>query len=473
MQQFAAFPVYCKIGGWTMENYYVEKERKLEIENGFDIVVAGGGTAGVVAAIAAARSGKKVLIVEQFGALGGSASMGLVTPLMNTGIAGNPMCSSISDEINNRMMKSGYCYEDIYNNKGHFDPVMLRFILEDMAVEAGAGLLYYTFLCGPYMEDGVVKGVVVENKKGRYAIAASRVIDCTGDGDIARRAGVTVDSGNPETGKNQPMSVRYTVSGVNVEKFSDFLRGFGSRHILPLVNAAVVWGKNLPLEGLFKKALERGDITYEDGVYWQVDNLPGKPDAMTFNCPEILNGVDGTNPVDLTNAQVYAKKAIMRQVTFYKKYLPGFENCYITEVAPMVGIRESRRIKGMYELTTEDVVLCRKFGDHIAKSNYPVDIHGYKSLCEHIDMNGKDPVPYYEIPYRCLVPVNIKGLIVAGRCISASFVAQSTLRIQPTVRAIGEAAGIAAAMSIDNNSWFDEIDGAVVRSEMIRRGARF
>lgn len=140
--------------------------------------------------------------------------------------------------------------------------------------------------------------------------------------------------------------------------------------------------------------------------------------------------------------------------SFYKKYFPGFENSYITEVAAQVGIRESRRIKGIYELTDEDVILCRKFDDYIVKSNYPVDIHGYNLLHKSIDMSGKDSIPYYEIPYRCLVPVNVKSLLVAGRCISASFNAQSSLRIQPTVRAIGEAAGIAAAISVSENIEF-------------------
>ena len=201
--------------------------------------------------------------------------------------------------------------------------------------------------------------------------------------------------------------------------------------------------------------------------------MPGRYDSLAFNCPEIFEGVDGTNPEDLTNAQSYAKKAIMRHIKFYKKYFKGFEKSYVTDIATQVGVRESRRIKGLYYLTDEDIFLNRKFPDYIAKSNYPVDVHGYELLNKYMDMDGKDDVPYYEIPYRCLVPLGIKNLIVAGRSISASFTAESSLRIQPTVRAMGEAAGIAAAVSIEENKDFNEINGQYIHEEMIKNGANF
>ena len=458
-----------------MKSSIIPGKNELDINNNFELIVAGGGTAGVVAAIAAARSGVKVLIVEQFGSLGGSATNGLVTPFMHTHIDGNPMCSSISDEINNKMLEIGYGAVDGSNNKGHFDPLMLKFVLEDMAVEAGVNILYYTYICDVIMEDQTIKGLIVENKAGRSAITASRVIDCTGDGDLAYKAGVPFEKGSPDTGKNQPMSVRYIMSGVDIYKFTEFMNNCGANYcyVPPFFHTAMLWDRNFPLEPVFKKALDAGEITYEDGAYWQVFGIPGRPGSLAFNCPEIFEGVDGTNPYDLTNAQITGKKAIMRYLKFYKKYFPGFENSYITEVAIQVGIRETRRIKGIYELTDEDVILCRKFDDYIAKSNYPVDIHGYNLRNKHIDMNGKDSIPYYEIPYRCLVPINIKSLLIAGRCISATFTAQSSLRIQPTVRAIGEAAGIAAAISISKNIEFAEIDGQEVRKEMLKRGAIF
>lgn len=463
-----------------MNDFIIEKERKTAIYDTVDILVAGGGTAGAVAAIAAARSGAKVLIIEQFGSLGGSATMGMVTPLMNTGIEGNPMCSSISDEINDRLIEMGYSAKDKGNNKGNFDPMILKFVLEDMAVSAEVKILYYSYISDVIMEDGTIKGVTIENKRGRSAVMAARVIDCTGDGDVAKLAGVPFDSGNPDTGKNQPMSVRYVVSGINLDEFLKFMNKlcenknkFHYRLEYPILHGAVVWDKHWPLEPMFKEAYEAGEITYEDGAYWQFFGIPGRKDSLSFNCPEIFEGIDGTNPEDLTNAQIIAKRAMLRQMKFYKKHFPGFEDAYISETAAQVGIRESRRIKGVYTLQNIDILNRRKFKDHIAKSNYPIDVHGLKLHNSSDEMKTVDNIPYYEIPYRCLVPVGVKGLLVAGRCISAEFIAQSSLRVQPTVRAIGEAAGIAAAMSLKNGVGVEEIKGEDVREEMLRRGAIF
>jgi ribulose 1,5-bisphosphate synthetase/thiazole synthase len=456
--------------------YVVENERQTRIIDEADVLVAGGGTAGAAAAIAAARSGVKVLLVEQFGSLGGSASEALVTPLMHTGIDGNPMCSSVSDEINRRLIELGYGFCDSTNNAGHFDPLMLKFILEEIAEEAGVKILYYTFVSDVIREGNEIKGLIVQNKGGRAAIMAKRIIDCTGDADVAVLSKVPYEKGNPETGSNQPISLRYIMSGIDILRFVSFMdekfKG-GYQYEPPMFHTAMVWERGWPLEPLFKEALESGYLIYEDGAYWQVFGIPGKQDSLAFNCPEIFDRVDGTNPDDLTNAQIYGKKAILRHLRFYKKYFKGFEKAYITQVAEMVGIRESRRIKGSYYITDEDCILNRKFSDYVVRSNYPVDIHGMNLINKHYDSKDKDPVPYYEIPYRALLPEEVENLIVAGRCISASFLAQSSIRIQPTVRALGEAAGIAAALSIKKGVGLAEIHGEEVRAEMERRGAKF
>ena len=370
-------------------------------------------------------------------------------------------------------------YNGFADKSGYFDPVMLQFILEEMVIESGAKLLYYTNICDVLKKDNKVYGVVIENKAGRSAVLGDVIIDCTGDGDVAVFAGVPFDKGNAENGENQPMSVRYMMSGVDINKFAKYINSLGTDYSFqpPNFHAAAVISGQWPLNSVFKKALDAGDLTYEDCVYWQVFGVPGKKDGLAFNCPEILAGTDGTNPQDLTNAQIYARKAIKRQIRFYKKYLEGFENAYLASMAVQVGVRESRRIKAIYELKNEDIIYHRKFSDAIVRSNYPIDVHGYK-LTTHYEGDLKSEVnydnpPYYEIPYRCLVPIGVEGLLVAGRCISAEFIAQSSLRIQPTVRAIGEAAGIAAAISINNNIGLKDVDGADVREEMIRRGAKF
>jgi len=438
------------------------------------VLVVGGGTAGAVAAIAAARSGVETLLVESSGALGGSATNGLVTPMMSVGIEGSPLCSGISDEINLRLSEMGYGGMD----KGHasfFDPEMLKFVLEEMAVESGVRLLYYTSFVGAVVQEGAVRGVVVENKAGRGAILARCAIDCTGDGDVCVRAGVSFESGHPDTGRNQPISVRYMMVGIDIGRFVAFLKTLDPNYAcsLPFLHTAMVWNKGWALSPLFRKAYEAGELTWEDGLYWQVFGVPGQEDALAFNCPEVFDRVDGTNPEDLTHAQVYAKRSMLRLLGFYRADMPGFEKAYISQVAPMVGVRETRRIHCAYRLSDEDVLLRRKFEDHVARSNYPIDIHGLDLVNRDLDGNVADPEPWYEIPYRCLVVKGVDRLLVAGRCISSSFAAQATLRIQPTVRALGEAAGIAAALCVREGVSPSAIDGAAVRAEMIRRGARF
>jgi hypothetical protein len=224
------------------------------------------------------------------------------------------------------------------------------------------------------MVNGRITGLIIENKAGRSAVYARSVIDSTGDADVAFRAGVPFESGNPQTGRNQPMSVRYIMSGIDIGRFTEFMHklceGKNIFHYQlkpPGLHGAVVWDRNWPLEPLFKEAYEAGDITFEDGAYWQYFGIPNRSDSLAFNCPEIFEGVDGTSPVDLTNAQIYAKKTILRHIRFYKKYLPGFENSYVSDLASQVGIRESRRIKGIYERAQANLATGGPRGTYCAR----------------------------------------------------------------------------------------------------------
>ncbi|MDF2686824.1 MAG: binding protein, partial [Clostridia bacterium] len=179
---------------------YIEKSKELKIYGSFDVIVVGGGTAGAVAAIASAREGMNTLVIEQFGALGGLSTLGVVTPVMHSGIKGNPMCSGISDEINQYCLDNGYSFRDWNNNAGHNDPLFLRFAFESLAVKAGVKILYHTYFSDVIKEGNELKGIIVENKAGRQAIYGKRIIDATGDADVSVIAGVGYEKGNPKTG---------------------------------------------------------------------------------------------------------------------------------------------------------------------------------------------------------------------------------------------------------------------------------
>ena len=439
-----------------------------------DIAICGAGTAGAVAAIAAADQGKNVILIEQYGIPGGSATLSLVTPLMHIGIKGNPMCSYISDEINRRAVE---CGASVGKGDNWLDPMMLGIILEEMLMERKVKVLYHTTVVGAEKDANAISCVNIFNKSGHGKVYAKMFIDCTGDADLCALLDLPVLHGNEENGKNQPVSLRYILGGIDTDRFWAFYseKETGAPTPRPdqycgAVTTNEKW--NYALRPLFYEAIEKGDLVYDDAVYWQFFTLPGRNDAIAFNCPEFFDLHDADDAENLTFVQLEGKKAILRQLKFYKKSIPGFENAYIAQISTMVGIRESRRAVTDHIVTNNECLAHKQFDDAICRSNYPVDIHGRKlNTYEILEDSGK---PYYEIPLRALIVKDVDNLLVAGRNLGAEFVAQSSIRVIPTCRAMGEAAGICACFAIDQGrTSLHGFDGALVREEMIRRGAKF
>jgi len=457
-----------------------EEFRKLGIPvcREVDVLVVGGGTAGPVAAVAAARAGADTLIIEDLGFLGGTQTGAMVTPQMPNVIAGQPLNTGIDYEINLRLASTGAgsTYRD--GNAGWFDPEMLKCILDDLLAESGAKVRFFTRFEDVIIDAGKVVGVIVLSKSGRQAITAGCIIDCSGDGDVAFRAGVSYETGDERNGRNQPMSVRFNLANIDIARLSLFLETLGSfdKHLsasgssIPLIHTAMVWGGGWPLELVFKDAVKAGVIKESDGNYFQIFTVPGRPGELAFNCPRISDHTDGTNVDHLSSAMRSGRQAIRRYADFCRRFLPGCENSYVSCSAVIPGVRETRRIMGLYQLTTEDVLAARKFADAVARCNYPVDVHRDPGE----EGGGLTHIPagdYYEIPYRCLVPEQIDNLLVAGRCLSATFEAQASARIQPVCRALGEAAGVAAALSLKFGISPAELDGVKLRRELVTRGA--
>jgi len=196
----------------------------------------------------------------------------------------------------------------------------------------------------------------------------------------------------------------------------------------------------------------------------------GRPGELAFNCPRIA-GLSATDPWDLSKAQTIGRQKIRRIAKFFKTAVRGFENSYIGTIAPMVGIRESRRIVGDYTLTEEDYLTEARFPDAVARNSYPIDIHSTKAKGGLV-MKHLPPGHYHEIPYRCLLPVGLDNLLVAGRCLSATFAAQAAVRIQQNCRALGEAAGLAAALCLETNTMPRSIDTEELRKRLNAQGAQ-
>lgn len=438
-----------------------------------DTVICGAGTAGAAAAIAAADQGLEVILIEQSGCAGGSAALGLVTPMMHTGIAGNPMCSYTALEINRRMVEIGAATGD----GSAFDPTMLPFVLEKMLAERHVRVMLHSTVIGARRDHRRLTELEVFTKSGRVRVSGTMFIDATGDGDVCELAELPMLHGSEEDGKNQPVSLRYIVGGVNKAAFCAYLGKYYATAPAPeTVSGAVTRGdgRTWPLDPVFDAAINAGEITYEDATYWQFFSLPGRGNCIAFNCPEFFDIHDADDADNLTYVQMAGKQAILRQMLFYRKHFGGFEGAYIASVAQTVGVRESRRAVTEHVITAEELLTHTKFDDAICQSNYPVDVHGRKLRCEAIRPTLPDEPPFYEIPLRALIVRDVDNVLVAGRNLGAEFVAQSSIRIIPTCRAMGEAAGIAAAFACargDKNA--HSVSGRDVRAEMLRRGAQF
>jgi hypothetical protein len=394
-----------------------------------DILVVGGGPAGVAAAFAAGRLGARTMVVEQFNCLGGVATAGGHGHICLFSSWGTQVrvVGGIPFEVVKRTADAGF---GRYNNSdADFEIEGMKLVLEQMAAEAGVRILYHTLFADTIVEGGKVVGVVIQNKSGRQAILAKRTIDCTGDGDVAAGAGCGFDVGEEGTGLCQPVTLMFTIGGVDWERVKQFR------------------GSDYALQGVWTKAQKAGDMRpFQDhlmGWWW----TPTRPDQVGVNFTHVTR-VDATDADHLTAATIEARKQAYDSIAVYRKYIPGMEHCYMVSTPNTIGLRESRRVHGLYTLTQEDVLGQRRFEDSIGHGSFFIDIHN----CSGIGMDRKtvrpEPGFKYQIPYGITVPRDVDALWVAGRCASATHEALGSLRVMPQCGVMGQAAGTAAWLSI-------------------------
>jgi hypothetical protein len=390
----------------------IRQTKEIPIVKSSDIIVAGGGPAGVAAAIAAARQGANTILLEKHGFLGGMGTAALVNPFMSYFSGRTQLVKGIFQEVIERLENAG-----AFGGVGHswsFDPEVYKFVLNELCLEAGVHLQFHTFVVDAITENGKITGLITESKSGRQIMEANIYIDCTGDGDLAARAGAEYQIGRETDGACQPMSIMFKMGGVK--------------------NRRKAW--EYPVND---KRLPQGRVLFF--------KMPREGEVMV-NMTRIVN-VDGTNVEDLTRAEIEGRKQVMEIVEYMKENVEGFEDAYLIMTGPQIGVRESRRIMGEYVLTADDVLQCRKFEDAIAHCSYMIDIHNPTGAGTEKVILPKGQ--WYDIPYRCLLPKGFDNLLVAGRCISSTHEAHSSLRIQPTCYALGQAAGTAGAIAVKAN----------------------
>jgi hypothetical protein len=408
----------------------------------FEVIVCGGGSAGLAAALTAAREGAKTLLIERFNCLGGTATAGLNFGFVST----IGMHSFLHDELYQRM-NSLRGVRDVY-----FDPEIYKYASQMLLEEASAEILFHTFAESPIMESGTVKGVNIVNKGGRQSLYSNIVIDATGDADLAANAGVPFEKGRTEDGLMQAVTLRSRIGGVKILPDIDW----------PSINQ------------LLKEAIKSGEVNVPEYTAGHLDaGGEGVRSERTFNL-DMVAGIDATDSWQLSKAEQDGRRRIWELLFFVKKNVKGWENAYLIDTGIHIGIRETRRIKGRYVLTQEDIFNCRKFDDGIARCSNWIDLHDpevFKSHSEYIKRNSLPEGEWYEIPYRCLIPENVPGLLVAGRCISTDRETNGSMRIMPTCMATGIAAGLAAAVSTKTEEKPDQLCGKKLRKSLKAMGA--
>ncbi len=422
----------------------LREARRLPLAAEVDILVAGGGPAGVAAAFAAARrlrrtspGDPRVLVVEQFNCLGGVATAGGHGHICLFSAWGDRrrVVGGIPWEIARRIVSAGYGV--CTTSQADFEIEGMRKVLEEMAEESGVGLLYHTFCSDTVVSRGRVIGAVIQNKSGRQWIHAQRVVDATGDGDVAAHAGCAFSVGDEETGLCQPMTLMFTIGGVD----------------WPKVNA---WRTSYEMREVWEEAQRQGDMRpYQKvimGFWW----TPTRPDQVGVNFTHI-NGMNACRAEDLTRATIEGRKQVFETIQVFRKYVPDMAHCYLISTPPTIGIRESRRIHGRYPLRKGDLLAQQTFPDSIGYGSFFIDIHNTKG--PGMDAKTWRPPPgfRYQIPYRIMVPAETEGLWVAGRCASCDHEALGSLRVMPQCGVMGEAAGTAAVVSLEENCRASEV----------------
>ena len=414
----------------------------------YDLVVAGGGLSGVAAAVAASREGLRVLLVEKSGCLGGAISNNLVYPFMPYWTK-----QKAGDIVSKKYLSAGLFKEmkerhDRYVDdcKDHeFNSEYFKIVLDDMTAEAGVDVLFHSVIFGVTTEKRKISSVDITSKAQKITVEADFFIDATGDGELFCLAGCDFQLGRESDSLCQPMTTCFRMSGVDIDLFTE---------------------ERPRLQELYKEKQARGEITNPREnilVFFGVGE-----DVLHFNTTRVVM-LDPTNPFDVSKAEVTARKQIHELICFLKENSGAFNESALISVAVNIGVRESRKLKGVHILTGDELISCTRFEDSIALGNYDIDIHSPTGTgTSHRYFSDGE---YYTIPYRSLLPKEYDNLLVAGRCISATHEAQASVRIMPICCCMGEAAGTAVSVVYNANKNVHTIDIRLLRKKLEKNGA--
>lgn len=454
--------------------FIVVPEQRVPVIAAVDVLVCGAGTAGVCAAVAAARQGARVLLVERHSCFGGMATVGSVTiwhSLYSMDRQTQVIAGLVQEGVQ-RLERRGAVRNGRADGRGHyeFDAEQLKLVFDEMVREAGVTPLLHTWVADVVREDDRVAAVLVENKSGRGAIRAGMVIDATGDGDVAARAGVPFEKGDAR-GLMQPPSLCFRVGGVDTTTAQR--EGFATGAVARALNRPMDYnGQEYP------------------NFLWKTLSL-NRPDEYMMAGVRVTE-VDAADAWSLTRAEMDARRQMEWVLRRLKEDVPGFGNAHLVAMAGQIGVRETRRVLGEHLLQEEELLEGVRFPDAIAQGTYPVDIHHPTRrgiLFKHLDGRWREiqedgstregfwtpegaprGTPCYQVPFRCLVPRQIDNLLVAGRCLSTTHEAHGATRVMVNCMQFGQAAGTAAVLCLDAGIAPRQLESARLRRALLDQG---
>jgi len=426
------------------------------MKNNYDIIIVGGGTAGVSCAWNCGINGLKTLLIEKNSFLGGAITSSLVIPAMKT--SNNSINNDFFNALYKKLSDINGAITYIDGNRGWFNPHLTKIALDMLMLDANVDVIFEAKVSDIKTENGKILSVYIEtidNDKNHgfssevlsLPIETKYLVDATGDAKICQKLNCNfLNNFENKNERVQPKSLRFIMSGVDIATFSKWLMEYDTdRNVTTsctvdgatYLSTAYTWDNaKWALKPLFEQAISEGVLKESDSNYFQIFSVAGTLDSVAFNAPRLIN-----TDISASNAYIEGRLAILRISEFCKKYLPGFKNAHISSIANSMGIRVSNRVKGKYIYTYHDLVTGKTFNNPVLISNYPVDIHSDK----RDNSTLKQVLQEYQLPLDSLIVENYENLFVIGRCISAEFEAQAALRIIPSCFSMGE--GLAKYLS--------------------------
>lgn len=432
-----------------MKMTVAEPSREVPVEGEYDIIVCGGGPAGLMAAVAAARNGAKTLLIERYGFVGGMATSALVTPISEFRHFGKQHIGGIPFELMQLATDLGGATIDRESGNFPVNDEILKLAAQRLLLGAGVTLLYHTWLSDCVMEGDRISHVIVQNKAGRVAYSARSFIDCTGDADLVRAAGFPTVKGDVL----QPATLWFQLGGVDTEAL-EYVFGDAKDGMLPV--SGKIRDRLLELNAA-------GEIPIFGGPWI---NRFWHDGMVSINL--LREATDASDPAWFTRTECSLREALHRFIDVLRREFPEFKDCWLAKSGIQTGVRESYHIVGLYRLSKDDILVPKAFPDTIAKGAHVIDIHSSSS-------NEQDglvvPRQEYNVPLRCLIPQGSRNLITAGRCLSADGPGFGSVRVMATCMAMGQGAGTAAALAVKHGYSMSAMNFDLLRQTLLAQGA--